>query len=417
MFLSVIVAVVLLVCTPFVLSRFVDLPKNVKLLFVAQPLVMSASPVIVFIGGILSTQLASDPKLATLPLTLMILGVASASIPAAMLAKYKGRKFATLTGFACAFLASILAIIATQISSFELFMLASLFFGFSTSFVQQLRFAAIESTQNLNDVPKILSVLMLSGLFAAFLGPEVAVVGMHIIDSPHGFTGSFAILSLLIVMAALVMTGFKNPEMQSEKEHTGSRPFSTIIKQPIFIIALLTGAIGYALMSYLMTATPLSMHQMNGHSLEHTKLVIQSHIGAMFIPSLFTTWLVNKFGIKTLMLTGTILYAVVILIALSGEQVLHYWWVLVLLGVGWNFLFLSGTTLLPYSYKENEKHKVQATNDFILFGLQALASLMAGWTLFNAGWNTVVMSAFPFVITLFIVSIYFYRKEKALAHN
>jgi len=411
MFFNIFIALCLLLITTLIMSRMFNFHKNIWLLFIAQPLAMSASPVVVFIGGILSAKMASDPSLATLPITIMVLGVASASIPAALLAKNKGRKFATITGFSLTLFAALIAMFAAIKASFELFLLASLIFGFSTAFIQQLRFAAIESANSPEDIPKVLSILMLSGLFAAFIGPEVALAGKDLINSPYGYAGSFFVIAILAIMAILVVLAFKNPEQLTRVNNSEVRPLATILKQPIFIISILTAAIGYALMSYLMTATPLSMHHMHGHSLQETKWVIQSHIAAMFIPSLFTAWIVRKFGIKILLFAGTVIYAFVAVIALNGEQVMHYWWALILLGIGWNFLFLTGTTLLPLSYTAGERHKVQATNDFILFGFQAFASLMAGWVLFKSGWHTVVLSSLPFIIALFIITVYFYRRE------
>jgi len=409
---NIIITLILLLITATALTRFFNLPKNVSLLFLVQPLAMSASPIIVFIGGILSTKLANDPSLATLPVTIMILGVASASIPAALLSKKLGRKKATIAGFSCGLTAALLAMTAAIISSFELLTFASLLFGVSTAFVQQLRFAAIESVSNPDDIPKVLSILMISGLFAAFLGPEVAVAAKDAINSPFGYAGSFLFLALLILAAMVIMSAFKDPTIVNNQNEMPARPLITIMKQPVFIIAIMSAAIGYGLMSYLMTATPLSMHHMQGHSLMETKWVIQSHIAAMFIPSFFTAFLVKKFGLKSLLLTGTVIYAVVAFIAFSGQEVMHYWWALILLGIGWNFLFLTGTSLLPLSYQASERHKVQAANDFILFGFQALASLMAGWVLFKAGWHTLVFSSLPFIITLFIVTWYYHSKDK-----
>ncbi len=378
---------------------------------------MAASPVIVFIGGILSTKMADDPSIATLPITIMILGVASASIPAALLAKIKGRKFAAITGFVISFIAALTAAFSTYILSFELFVLASLFIGVSAAFVQQLRFAAIENAPTPEDIPTVLSILMLSGIFAAFLGPDIALVAKDWIDSPEGYTGSFLMLSVLVVVALMIMTQFKNVESNTSEIHDRSRPLKVIVCQPIFIISILCAAIGFALMSYLMTATPLSMHHLHGHSLLDTKWVIQSHIAAMFLPSLFTAWLVKKFGIESLLLAGTTIYGSVAVIAFSGEHIMHYWWALVLLGIGWNFLFLTGTTLLPLSYTPSEKHKVQALNDFILFGFQASASLLAGWVLFKAGWHGVVLSSLPFVAILVGVTFYFYVNQDKLQNT
>ena len=307
--------------------------------------------------------------------------------------------------------------VSALIANFELFVFAGLLFGISTSFIQQLRFAAIESIKDDKDIPTVLSILMLSGIFSAFLGPEIAVVAKDWLASPYGYAGSFLVLAGLIVCAMIIMLNFKNTQIESHQQVGDTRPLSEIIKQPIFIIAILSAAIGFALMSYLMTATPLSMHQMSGHSLHETKWVIQSHIAAMFIPSLFTAWLVKRIGLKSLMLIGTVIYALVAVVALSGEQVMHYWWALILLGIGWNFLFLTGTTLLPQSYKPSERHKVQAINDFIIFGLQATASLLAGWVLFKAGWHTVVLTSMPFIAILFAVTWFYYIKDRKKATN
>lgn len=407
----------LLLITAFILSRVFTLPRNIWLLFISQPLVMSASPIIVFIGGILSSKMANDPSLATLPITLMILGVAAGSIPAAMLAKNKGRKFAVYTGLSCSLIAVIIALFSAKMALFELFCFASLLIGIGGAFTQQLRFAAIESSLNKDDVPKILSILMLSGVFAAFLGPEVAVAGKDWLNSPYGYAGSFLLLAALIIGAMIMMLAFKNPPINTSESVGEPRALNVIVKQPIFLIAICTATIGFALMSYLMTATPISMHHMQGHSLQETKWVIQSHIAAMYIPSLFTPWLVKYFKLKGLMLIGTVIYAIVALIALSGHEVMHYWWALILLGIGWNFLFLTGTSLLPESYHASERHKVQATNDFILFGFQAAGSLLAGWVLFNAGWHWVVVTSMPFILVLFTVVGFYHKHQKKLIVN
>ncbi len=313
---NILITLAVLFITFLSLQRMFVLPKNVWLLFLVQPLVMAASPVIVFIGGILATSMNADPALVTLPVTVMILGVASAAIPAALLAKKQGRRFATYTGFSIGLFGTLLAMVAALNASFELFVLASLLFGASTAFIQQLRFAAIESISDCKDVPTVLSILMLSGIFSAFLGPEIAVTAKDWLSSPHGYAGSFLFLAGLFVVAMVLMLKFKNPEIIQSENQGEVRPLSEIIKQPIFIIAILSAAIGFALMSYLMTATPLSMHHLHGHSLHDTKWVIQSHIAAMFIPSLFTALLVKRIGLKNLMLTGTIIYALVTVVAL-----------------------------------------------------------------------------------------------------
>ncbi len=403
------ITVCLLILAAFLLAKVFKFPRNIWLLFLAQPLAMSASPVLVFIGGILATHMAPDPAFATLPLTMMILGVASASIPAALIAKKVGRKRATLTGFGFSFIGSILAMFAAIHGLFWLFVLASLSIGISLAFIQQLRFAAIESVADKNDTTKVISVIMFTGLFAAFLGPEVAVLGRLWIDSPHGYAGSFAALAVMVLVAMLIMQWFKDPQSSETQIEGKARPLLSIMQQPIFIIAIIASVTGYSLMSLLMTATPISMHNLNSHSLIDTKWVIQSHISAMYLPSLITPWLVKQIGLRNVMLTGSLVMFAVSAVALSGQAVMHYWGTLVLLGIGWNFLFLAGTVLLPQSYRNNERHKVQAVNDFVIFFVQGLASLMAGWLLFKAGWTILVYSSIPFMLLAFIGSIYYYR--------
>jgi predicted MFS family arabinose efflux permease len=275
-----------------------------------------------------------------------------------------------------------------------------------------LRFAAIESVEHEEDVNKALSVLMFAGIFSAMIGPEVAILGKTLFDNSIGFAAAFYGLAIMSVISMMIMMWFKNPIIADIESIIPSRPLLRIIKQPLFIVALLAAALSYGLMSYIMTSTPLSMHQVHHHSLSDTKWVIQSHIAAMFLPSLITTWLSNKIGIKYLLLIGSILFALVLVIATQGHSVLHYWWALITLGVAWNFLFFSGTSLLHLTYHEHEKYKVQAINDFSVFTFQGASSLMAGWVLFNYGWNGVIISAIPFVIVMFVISFYYLNYSK-----
>ena len=232
---NIIITLALLFICAFFLSRYFILPRNIWLLFVAQPLVMAASPVIVFIGGILSTSMASDPSLATLPVTVMILGVACGAIPAAMLAKNKGRRFAIFTGYSCGLLATLTAMISALISNFELFVFSGLLFGISTSFIQQLRFAAIESIKDDKDIPTVLSILMLSGIFSAFLGPEIAVAAKDWLVSPHGYAGSFLVLAGLIVCAMIIMLSFKNTQIENNQEVGEAIPTGLTSRLPLQI--------------------------------------------------------------------------------------------------------------------------------------------------------------------------------------
>ncbi len=405
--LPVLIILASLLFIAYWVNHFAQLPKNISVLFIVQPLVGASMPIMVFIGGIVSKKMASDPSLVTLPLGLTVAGVASATIPAAYLAHKIGRRNATIVGMISSVIGSVSAGLAIMQNNFILFCVAGYLLGATVAFIQQLRFAAIESVKQEKDINKALSVLMFAGLFSAFLGPEVAMFGKTLFAESIGFSGAFFVLAFMVLVSMIIMLRFENTDRQENQSNDRDRPLLQIIKQPIFIISVIAAALSYGLMSYIMTSTPLSMHQVHHHSLSDTKWVIQSHIAAMFIPSLITTWLSNKIGIKNILFIGSSLFAVVLIIATQGHSVLHYWWALIILGIAWNFLFFSGTSLLHFSYKPHEKHKVQAINDFSVFTFQGASSLMAGWVLFNYGWNGVIISAIPFVIVMFAISIYY----------
>ncbi|MCG7531643.1 MFS transporter [Psychrobium sp. MM17-31] len=384
---------------------YFKLPNNIWLLFFAQPLAMCATSLMVLVSGILGQHLAPDPEIATLPISTLIIGVAIAVIPANRLTNRIGRRFSLLVGLSIAVFGALVSAFAAMNSSFWLLVAGSILLGFSMSFVAQMRFCALESVES-DDSAKALSILMVGGIFAAMLGPELAVAGKDWIASPHGFVGSFVGLAVIMVLSMLAISQLTPTQAKTETASGESRSLLEICKQPIFLVALASAGIGYGVMSYVMTATPLSMHVIDGHSLEQTKWVVQSHIIAMYLPSLFSAWIVRKLGLLNVMLIGVLCYLAVVLFALLGHSVMHYWWVMVLLGVGWNFLFSSGTLLLPKSYQSHERLGAQAVNDFSIFATQALVSLLAGVVLFNFGWIALVLVGLPFVLAMLAIVIF-----------
>ena len=378
-----------------------NLPKNVWILTACLALFMSLSVFWVFVGGFIGILLAPSESLATLPVATIVVGTAVSIIPAIRMMSIFGRKKVFLSSCIFTILLIGLCIFSIINKSFYLFCFASFCLGGTVAVMQQFRFAAIESVEP-EQRPKATAVVLLGGLISAFLGTEIATLGKNYFDTD--FVGSFAILSLLFIVAFILMCFFKPAEKFKQQIDNSKRSLLKIIKQGSFIVAVCAATTGYVVMSFVMTATPVSMHIMDGYSLHHTKSVLQAHVIAMFLPSLFTAYIVKYLGLTRMMLLGVIFFFASVFIAYSSHALNSYWWSLVLLGLGWNFLFIGGTNLLPKSYNENEKFKVQSINDFLVFGLQAIAALSAGWFVFNFSWEVVLLSVIPLLFfQLFIL--------------
>ncbi|WP_340112297.1 MFS transporter [Maribellus mangrovi] len=377
-----------------------ELPRNVWILTIAQALLLSVSSLVVFVGGLVGAELAPLEKLATLPVASIVIGTAVTIPPVTLLMNTIGRKKSFFIIGVFSILVAFLAAYAISISSFYLFCASTFLLGTTYSCVMQFRFAAMESVRE-ELIPKAASMVLIGGIAAAFTGPEIALLGKDLTSVEY--TGSFILLAGLFALGLLFLFAFKNPITRDESHKNPQRALKEILKQRVFWVALLSATIGYAVMSFIMTATPVSMHVMDGHTLEHTKWVIQSHIVAMFLPSLVAAWVIKKLGIARMMMTGLIAYLVCIAIAFTGKALGNYWISLVLLGIGWNFLFIGATTLLPRSYKPSERFKVQAVNDFVIFGVQAVASLSAGWFIFAVGWEILLLITIPFIVFQFII--------------
>lgn len=378
-----------------------QLPKNVWLLTIAQALILSVNSSVVFIGGLIGKNLAPNPNLSTLPVACIVIGTATASVPVTMLMKKIGRRTSFIAILSYSVLVAIGALYAIIAESFIGFCTATFLFGATSACAMQFRFAAMESvTEDL--VPKAASNVLLGGIIAAILGPEVALMGKDLFSVEY--SGSFLLLAGLFSICLLVLLPFKNPIVESSKVTSDQRSMSEIARQPLFWVAILSATVGYAVMSFIMTATPVSMHVIDGHSLQSTKWVIQSHILAMFVPSLFAAWIISKLGVNRMMIVGLFAYLICIAVAYSSHHLNHYWVSLILLGIGWNFLFIGGTTLLPKTYRPSERFKVQAVNEFIVFGAQAIASLSAGWIIFAIGWESLLLTTLPIILLqLFII--------------
>lgn len=353
-------------------------------------------PLVLLVAGIIGADMAPNPELATLPISAVIVGTAVFTVPAALLMQKVGRRSGFIAAALVAALAALVAAYAIAVESFPLFCIMLALIGANAAFVQQYRFAATESS-TADQAARAVSYLLIGGIAAGFLGPELGRVAKDWL--PYGaYTGSFVILGLVYLAAVVVLTFLQDVTVQSQADGKTARPLRALAAQPTFQVAILLSLVAYAVMSFVMTATPISMHRMDGFSIDQTTRVIQSHIMAMYLPSLFSGFLYTRFGTLRMSAVGVACMLASVLISLSSQQLPAYWVALVLLGAGWNFLFIGGTVLLTESYQPDERFKAQAANDFLVFTAQAMASLSAGAIIFRAGWKTVNLLTVPVLL-------------------
>jgi MFS family permease len=377
------------------------MPVSVWRLTFAYAFMMSGTSLNVLIAGIIGLEFAPDPGLATLPIALVIIGVACATLPTGHLLARWGRRRVFMAYGLLAVGAALSAAWSLQIWSFSLFCFSAFLIGWSAAAGHQYRFAALEKVR-VDLAPKATSALLLGGILAAFIGPEIAVRGRHLLGTP--FTGSYLLLAIAYVIGVVLVSMNPDSLVSEEKADGEGRPLLEIVQTPIVFLAICSGAVAYGVMSFLMTATPISMYENSGHSLESTKFVLQAHIVAMYLPALFYASLLARFGHRKMVLGGIFALLVSTGIALSGTTVSHYWWSLVLLGIGWNFLFLGGTNILAFGYRKSERYSVQSMNDFLVFSVQASVALSSGWFLLKFGWNGLLYTVIPVIMVFSILA-------------
>ena len=379
--------------------------KNLWILTLSQVFGFTAATITVFLSGIIGSQIASIKSLATLPTALYVVGTAIFTILAARIMSKIGRRLGFIFAALGSSMASLLGAFAISQQNFILFCIACLILGMGAAFNHQYRFAAAESVEK-EKAPKAISILMLAGIVSAFLGITSANYTKNLIPD-YLYVGSYLMLAAFTFIPAILLFFYKNDEkakIDLNNTNTGRRLFE-IIFQPRFLQAVIASAFAYAVMSFLMTATPLSMHVMEKMSLEKTGLVLQLHVAAMFLPSLITGNLIKKFGHSNIMYMGVLMLVVTIVLSLFEQSYANYMVALIFLGFGWNFLFISGTSLVVLTYKEEEKFKAQGINDLIVFTTMALASLSAGIVLSLTSWTTMNLVCIPFLV-LIIYSIF-----------
>ncbi len=373
--------------------------RNLAILIGAQLCFTSGSVLLVTIGGIVGSRIAPSPNLATLPVSLMVLGTAAMTVPAAMLMQRFGRRFGFCGGSVLGLVAALIGAEALGSDAFWGFAAAALGVGATLAFAQQFRFAAAESVTP-ERAGQAISLILLGSIGGALLGPEL-VARSALLDPERPFRfAMFALAGLHVLAGAMLALLREGQQVDAKVDEVPARPLAEVVHQPLFLTAVAGGVVGQGVMTYLMTATPVSMHVVEGHDIAETAGVIRAHVVAMYAPSLASAVLIGRFGAQRMMAAGVFVMLLTIALGLSGREVMHYWWALVLLGIGWNFLFVGGTTLLVGTYRSSERFRAQAVNDFSVFGTSAMASLAAGSVMLAFGWVALLVSALPALVAM-----------------
>lgn len=376
---------------------YADARSNVARLTVAQALAGANAVVVYATGAIVGNMLAPSPALATLPISIFVVGMAVCSLPAGAIAQRYGRRTAFMVGTGCGVLVGLLAALAVVQGLFWLFCAATFLGGAYAAVVLSFRFAAADCVP-VERRPRALSFVMAGGIFAGVIGPQLVTHTMNL-WLPYVFAGTFLAQAAVAALSALTLIGVRLP-MPTAEEVAGGRPLGVIVRQPEFITAATCGVVSYLLMNFLMTAAPLAM-LMCGLSQESSNLGIQWHVIAMYAPSFFTGRLITRFGAPRVVMAGLVLTGLSAAVGLLGVDVAHFWLTLILLGLGWNFGFVGASALVLACHRPEERTRVQSFNDFIVFGTVAFGSFLSGGLLTAYGWDTVLWLSFvPLVVAV-----------------
>ncbi|KZN61027.1 hypothetical protein N473_23615 [Pseudoalteromonas luteoviolacea CPMOR-1] len=383
--------------------------KNVFLLACCQGLMTTGNILLVTISALVGQKLSASDTLITLPIATQMLGLLLATVPASLVMAKTGRKLGFSMGNLIGTSGAILGYLALINSQFYLFCLATFLIGIGIGFATLYRFAAIE----VSDKPaRAISMIMASGVIAAVLGPNLAVWVNHYLPEIN-FANSFLALTCVYLLALTLLQLVAFNEISGQQSLFQQRPIKLIITQPQFMIAAFIGMISYSVMNLLMTATPLAMHR-HGFDLADSALVIEWHVLGMFLPSFFTGKLVEKYTPVAVIMIGCLLMLGCAIINLLGVSHWHFLIALFLLGVGWNFMFISATSLVSETYRPHERAKAQASNEFVVFSMVVLSSLFAGWLESKIGWQALNVWSIPVVLLAFIASVWFRRRSPLL---
>ncbi|WP_419904182.1 MFS transporter [Kiloniella sp.] len=379
---------------------------NVIFLAICQALGMSCGSMLISMSSLVGTTLAEDKSFGTLPLSLQFLGMMVCALPISYFMKHYGRRAGFSLGSVCGALSGFFSAQAVLDNNFELFCLSSFLFGAFMSTVAYYRFAAADTATDVFK-SKAISLVMAGGVISAFAGPELAKWSKDLeFFGPILFVGSFYAITALCIGTLIIVQFIKIPRLAVHEIKSSGRSIFVIAKQPVFFVAVLCGIVSYACMNLIMSITPAAMIAC-AHPFESAAFVIQWHVFGMYAPSFFTGSLINRFGLVKIQLIGVVLIAIAATINLSGIEVVQFWAGLVTLGLGWNFLYVGGSAMLTESYRPEEKAKVQAFNELLVFGVVATTAFGSGFVFDKFGWAAVNSLAFiPVCIFLIVQLVY-----------
>ena len=388
--------------------------KNVVVLAICQVL-FNSGRTLAFIAASLAAiaMLGDDLTFVTAPITMMLVGTAAGTLPSAYLMRAWGRKPGFVIGAIVGAIGSALAAFAVGIDSFVLFSSGLFLFGIYGGAAQQYRFAAADAAPD-RIKAKSISLVVAMGVVGAFVGPETTLMTKDLFGWAP-FEGTFWALTVFCILASVIVLGIDIPKLTQAEYDDSGRPLRRIVLVPTFIVALVAALFGYIVMNFLMTATPVTM-RIEAFTDNSIVRVIQWHVVGMFAPGFFTGALIQRFGVVRIIVLGSALLLVSVMVALSGESIVHFFVALILLGIGWNFTFTGGTVLLTEVHTPSERAKVQGMNDFILFSGLAISALSAGIIFHYFGWMWVNLATAPLILAVLLPAIWLRsirKKEQA----
>lgn len=388
--------------------------KNVALLSTCQALLFTNNVTLIAINGLAGYALAPSKSLATLTVTTQILGSALATLPASQLMQRVGRRAGFQIGSAFGIVGALIATTALALQHFWLLCFATAILGVYGAFGQFYRFAATDSVEP-SFRPRAISLVVAGGLVGGLIGPALSTYTRHMASIE--FLASYASLIFFSLLTMLVLTRLEVAPPSASTSPVPPRSLREIAREPAFIVATAASAIGYGVMNLLMTATPLAMG-FCGHPYGAAAGVISAHVIAMFAPSFFTGHLITKFGVLRIIACGVALMGACVAVALSGVEIAHFWFALVLLGLGWNFMFVGGSTLLGDAHRPNEKANAQGAHDLIVFCTTAMSSFASGVLVNRAGWVTLQWTAVPFLVLAIVAVLWLtIRRRESVANG